>query len=81
LTEAQEAFAQADPATLVPLGEEDRYPLLTSDDGGMAQRWLLLDSEPRRAPSPRTVDQQWLTQSERDTKAFQKLGRVPVANG
>jgi transposase len=79
LKEAQEAFAQADPATMVPLGEEYRYQLLTSDYGGMAQRWLLLYSEPRRAQSQRTVDKQWLKQSERDTKAFQKLGRMSFA--
>jgi hypothetical protein len=79
LQAAQEAFTQADPATMVPLREEYRDQLLTSDDGGVAQRWRLLDSAPRRAHSQRPVDQPWLNQRERATNACQQLCRMAFA--
>jgi transposase len=79
LQEAQAALAQATPETMVPLMEGYRYQPLTADYGGVEQRWLLLYSEQRRAQAQRTVDKQWLKQSEKESKAFKKLCRTTFA--
>jgi transposase len=46
---------------------------LTSTYGGIEQRWVLIDSEPRQAQAHRTVDQPWCQQSDNETKALKKL--------
>jgi transposase len=73
LSEAQAALAQADPETMSSLQEGYRAHGLASTYGGVAQRWVLIYSEPRRPQAQRTVDKHWLKQSEKDTKAFKKL--------
>jgi len=77
--EAQDALAQADPETMEPLGEGYRSHLLPSTYGGVAQRWMLCASVPRRPQAQRSVDQYWRKQSEADAKALQKLCRTPFA--
>jgi transposase len=52
---------------------------LTSTYGGVAQRWLLMESQPRRPQAQRTVNQRWLKHSEKEVKAFQKQGRREFA--
>jgi hypothetical protein len=44
----------------------------TSSSGGVEQRWLLMDSEPRQPQAQRTVDKQWRQQSDKEVKAFQQ---------
>jgi transposase len=79
VSEAQTAVAQANPQTMMPLSEGYRYQLWPATYGGVAQRWLLVYSEPRRAHAQRTVDKQLRTQSEHEGKAFKKLCSTPFA--
>ena len=79
LTEAQQALAQADPPAMEPLMEGYRSQVLTSTDGGIAQRWVLIYSERRRPQAQRTVDKQLLRQSTAEVKAFQHLCRTVFA--
>jgi transposase len=79
LHEAQVVLAQADPQTMAPLTEGYRYRVVPSRYGGVAQRWVLIYSEPRQPQAPRTVDKQWLKQSDREVKAFQTLCRTAFA--
>jgi transposase len=73
LSEAQEALAQAHPQTMGPLIEGYRYQELASRYGGVAQRWVLIHSEPRQLQAQRTVDKQLRKQSEQEVKAFKQL--------
>ena len=79
LHEAQVALAQADPQTMAPLTEGYRYHVVPASYGGVAQRWVLIYSEPRQPQAQRTVDKQWLKQSDREVKAFQTLCRTAFA--
>jgi transposase len=77
--EAQAVFAQAAPQTMVPLLAGSHCPTLPSTYGGGEQRWVLVDSEPRRAAAQRTVDKQWRKQSTKESHAFKKRCRTPFA--
>jgi len=77
--EAQAALAQADPQAMVSLTEGYRAHELTSTYGGVEQRWVLIDSEPRPAQAQRTVDKQWRKQSDQEVKALKKLCGVTLA--
>jgi transposase len=79
LSEAQAALTHANPHTLMPLSEGYRYQLLHSTYGGVAQRWVLIYSEPRQPQAQRTADKQWRKQSDQDLKAFQKLCHTAFA--
>ena len=79
LTEAQHALEQASPEAMIPLKEGYRYHVRASTYGGVAQRWVLISSEHRRAQARRTVDKHWCQQSEAEAKAFQKLCRTAFA--
>src|SRR5919202_4865100 len=79
LTEAQEVLGQANPQTMAPLTEGYRYHVVPSSYGGVAQRWVLIYSEPRQPQAQRTVDKQWRKQSDRAVKAFQTLCRTDFA--
>lgn len=71
LREAQAGLAHADPQTMASLQEGYRDHELTATYGGVEQRWLLMDSEPRQPPAQRTVDKPWRQQSDKEVKAFQ----------
>ena len=45
----------------------------------MAQRWVLISSEPRRPQARRTVDTHWRQQIEAEAKALQQLCRPAFA--
>ena len=79
LNEVKAALAQADPEQMVPLKAGYRGQTLRSTYGGVAQRWLLIESQPRRPQAQRTVNKRWLKHSETEVKAFQKLGRREFA--
>ena len=79
LREAQSVLAQADPQAMISLGEGYRYQELTSTYGGVAQRWMLIYSEPRQGQASRTVATQLLKQSAKDITAFKKLCRTRFA--
>jgi transposase len=79
VSEVQAVLAQAEPTTMGPLLEDDRYQTLTSTYGGGEQRWLLVYSEQRRASSQRPVDKQWRKQSDKESTAFKQLGRTTFA--
>jgi len=70
---AQAVLAQVDPQALTALKEGDRDQALTSTYGGIAQRWRLIDSEPRQAQAHHTVDTQWRQQSDKEGTALEKL--------
>jgi hypothetical protein len=69
--EAQAGLAPADPQTMASRHEGSRAHELTSTDGGVEQRWLLMDSEPRQPHAPRTVDTPWRQQRDQEVNAFQ----------
>src|SRR5215475_7870779 len=73
LSEAQAALAQVDPQALASLQEGYRYHELTSTDGGIEQRWVLMYSEPRQPQAQRTIDRQLRQQSDAEVKALKKL--------
>jgi transposase len=79
LSEAQAALAQADWHAMAALQEGYRYQELTSTYGGIAQRWVLIYSEPRQAQAQRSVDKQWRKQSDKEVKALKKLCATPFA--
>jgi transposase len=79
LREAQEVLAQAQPETMAPLSEGYRYAVVTSQYGGVAQRWLLIYSEHRQPQAQRTIDTQWRKQSDHAVKAFKTLCRPAFA--
>jgi transposase len=79
LGEAQAVLAQADPQTMAPLREGYRFRVVTSTYGGVAQRWVLLYSEPRQPHAQRTVDKQWRQHSDQEVKAFTSLCRTAFA--
>jgi transposase len=79
LSEAQAALARADPETMAPLMEGYRHHILASAYGGVAQRWVLIDSEHRRPQAQRTVEKHLLLQSAAEVTAFKKLGRTTFA--
>ena len=79
LHEAQAVFGQANPPTMAPLTEGYRYRVVPSSYGGVAQRWVSSLPEPRQPQAQRTVDKQWLKQSDREVKAFQTLCRTAFA--
>jgi transposase len=70
LNEVKTALAQTDPEQMTPLKEGYRAQTLTSTYGGVAQRWLLIESQPRRPQARRTVNKRWLKHSEKEVKAF-----------
>ena len=79
LQEAQQALAQADLQRMAPLTEGYRYHVVPSSYGGVAQRWVLIASEPRQAQAKRTVDKQLLKHSAQEVQAWKKLCRAPFA--
>jgi transposase len=79
LREAQAVLAQADPQTMAPLTQGYRYRVVPSSYGGVAQRWVLIHSEPRQPQAQRTVDKQWLKQSADEVQAFKTLCRTAFA--
>ena len=64
---------------MAPLTEGYRYHVVPSSYGGVAQRWVLIYSEPRQPQAQRTVDKQWHKQSAHEVKAFQMLCRTAFA--
>ena len=79
LAAAQAALADANPAAMEPLLEGYRDHVLGSTYGGVAQRWMLLSSEPRRPQAQRTVDKQRLQRRTAELKAFQHLCHTAFA--
>jgi len=79
LREAQAALAQADAQAMGSLKEGSRVHELTSTDGGVEQRWGLIDSKARQAQAQRTVDTQWRQQSDQDVKTLEQLCGVTCA--
>jgi len=79
ISAAQAALHRIDPQALAPLTDGYRYHEVASTYGGVAQRWVLIYSEPRQAQAQRTVDKQWHQQSDQEIKAFKKLCSTPFA--
>jgi transposase len=79
LSEAPAALAQVDPQALESLQEDYRDHELTSTYGGMAQRWVLIDAEPRQPQAQRTVDRQLRQRRDAEVKALKKLCRSTLA--
>jgi transposase len=73
LREAQAALAQVDLQALAALQAGYRDHELTSTDGGLAQRGVLIDSERRQPQAQRTVDRPLRQQSDQEVKAWKKL--------
>ena len=69
---AQAVLAEGNPQALTMLHAGYRAHELTSTDGGIEPRWLLIDSEPRQAQARRTVNKQWRQQSDKELNALKK---------
>jgi transposase len=79
LRDAQAALAHVDPQAMAPLTEHYRYGELPAMDGGVPQRWVLIDSELRQTPAQRTVEKGWRRQGDQEGKAWKKLCRTTLA--
>ena len=79
LSEAPAALAPVDPQALASLQEGSRDHELTSTDGGMAPRWVLIDAEPRQLQAQRTIARQRRQQSDAAVKALKQLCRATCA--
>ena len=66
-------MAQAHPEPMTLLKEGDRDHVWASRDGGVPQRWGLIDSGHRRSQPQRTVNKGGLKHSEQEANAFQQL--------
>jgi hypothetical protein len=62
-----------------PRQEGDRDHELTSSDGGVEQRWGLIDSEARPPQAQRTADQQLRPQTDQEVNAFKTLCPTTLA--
>jgi hypothetical protein len=60
-------------------GVTELYRTLTSSYGGVAQRWLLIESQSRRPQARRTINKRWLTHRKTEVNAFRKLCRREFA--
>ncbi len=69
---AQAALAQVDPQALASLQEGYRSHAWTSPDGGMAPRWVLIDSEPRPLQAQRTIDRPRRQPSDADVNTLKQ---------
>ena len=76
---AQQALAQADPQGMAPLPEGSCDHVLPASSGGVAQRWLLISSEPRQLQAQHPLDTQLLKQSAQAVQALKTLGRTALA--
>jgi transposase len=79
LREAQAILAQAAPQAMAPLHKGYRYREVPSTYGGVAQRWVLISSEPRQAHTQRTVEKQLRQRSDKEVTAFKQLCRTSFA--
>ena len=73
LNAAQEVLRATDPETMTHLDEHTRYQRLSTEYAGVAQRWLVVDSDAAQQRARKTVSRQCRKQTEADTKAFAKL--------
>jgi transposase len=73
LSAAQSVLAQAEPQAMMPLTQVYRDYVLPSTDGGIEQRWVLIDSESRQPQAKRTIAQPLLKQRAQELKAFKTL--------
>jgi transposase len=77
--DAQVALAQADPSVMAPLHEGYRDHELTSSDGGVEQRWLLIYAAARQPQARRTADTQRRQQTDKEVNAFKTICRTTFA--
>jgi Domain of unknown function (DUF4277) len=76
---AHAALVQATPHTMAPLMAGYRDQALTSTDGGVEPRGVLLSAEPRSPPAQRTVDHQRRRHRAKAGQAFKHLCRMACA--
>jgi transposase len=79
LRDAPAALAHADAPTMASLQAGYRARDWTAAYGGVAQRGVLLCSEPRPTQAQRRVDKQLRTQSDQEVKAVRKLCNTTFA--
>jgi hypothetical protein len=79
LSDAQAVLGQTAPQTMAPLPDGYRDHVAPSTDGGVEQRWVLINSAHRYPHAQHTVDTQLLKQGDEEVKAFKKLCRSPLA--
>jgi hypothetical protein len=72
LSDAPAALAPAHPHTMMPRSEGSRSQLWHATEGGVAQRWALLDAEPRQPQAQRPADKQGRQPRDQDRNAFQQ---------
>jgi transposase len=79
LPDAPATLAQADLQTMAPLTDGDRAHLWSSTSGGVAQRWVLIDSAHRPPQAQHTVGRPLRTPGAQEVHAFQPLCRSTLA--
>jgi transposase len=77
--DAHVALAHADPSVMAPRPAGYRSRELPSRDGGVAQRWVLLDSAARQPQAQRSADRQLRQQTDQEVQAFTTLCRPSFA--
>lgn len=73
IQQAKTAIAEVDLEALVPLVEGYHAQVLSSDYGGVAQRWVLILSEAARARAEKTAQKTLGRVHEQERKAFREL--------
>jgi transposase len=73
LSAAQSVLAQAEPQAMMPLTQGYRDHVWTSTDGGIAPRWVLIDSESRQPQAKRPSAKPLLKPSAQELNAFKQL--------
>ncbi len=75
IKEAQHVVSETDLNAMEPLVEGYRYSEVHSEYGSVAQRWLVIHSKAAQERARKSVNKQFLRQSEKEAKALEKLMR------
>jgi transposase len=79
LSDAQAVLGQADPQTMTPLADGDRYRVVPSTDGGVEQRWVLIYSAQRHSHAQHSVNKQLLKKGDKEVNMLKELCRTTFA--
>jgi hypothetical protein len=77
--DAQAVLRQADPQMMTPLADGYRSRVRPSTDGGVAQRWVLIDSAQRHPHAQHAVNTPWLTHGDTAVHTVKQRCRITFA--
>lgn len=79
LKEAKALIQSASTLSFKPISEDYQGVWCKSDYAGVAQQWLLVQSEPAQKRERHTLDKRMLKQAEQSRKSFKKLCQLEFA--